>query len=302
MKRIVLAMVAIGALAIVLAMWRETEGSSLLRAAAATVVPPSAVHTCAQDLNWTRPTEGQMAQTVWRDNRYRDTDGSVPWLMRAYYERHFMLFTTPTGSGVSHAIDLSGLRTAGHIGPELCGAEADPALLDGHEVAIWSLGYRVTGAAVSGETLAVTVVPNQPTTRGYQIVQMLRPAASRWSAQFVLADGTDVARWSTTDRELTARSATEPCTGAIIGRVVADYGSHAPGAHDWISLSGLDPHRPDALVNSNIRAGPDGSFRVENVPVGQHVGAARHARFDFTLKQCGQTLDVGIVLRTDPRE
>jgi len=94
---------------------------------------------------------------------------------------------------------------------------------------------------------------------------------------------------------LTAASSIDPCTGAIVGRVITDYGSHAPAAGEWISLSGLDSHRPGALVNSNTRTGPDGSFRVADVPVGQYAGAARHARFNFTLEQCGQTLNVGIV-------
>jgi hypothetical protein len=117
------------------------------------------------------------------------------------------------------------------------------------------------------------------------MVQVPLPTSSTWSARFILADGTEVARWSTADGELTARSATEVCTGVVVGRVVADYGARSPAVGEWINLTGLDPHRPDALVNTNARTGPDGSFRVEAVPVGQHDGAACHARFRFNLEQ-----------------
>jgi hypothetical protein len=251
---LVFALAVIGGLVALLARWQAADVVLTLAAPAATVAPAqggaAAVRTCREDLGWTRPSEVEMARTVWQDNRYRDADGSVPWRMRAYYERHFVLFTTPTGSGTSHAQDLTGLATARPFRPgEDCGSGFDPALVTGHEVAIWAPGYRVTGATVAGDILSVVVMPNQPTTRGYHIVQTLRPTATTWSARFVLADGTEVARLSTADGELTARSASEPCTGTVVGRVVADYGNHDPAVGESISLSGLDPHRPDALVH-----------------------------------------------------
>jgi hypothetical protein len=239
---LLLALAVLGGLAALLATQQATKTPVPLASAAATVAAArddaAVVHTCRQDLGWSRPTEAEMGRTVWLDNRYREPDGSIPWRMRAYYERHFVLFTTPTGSGTSHALDLTGLSTAGSFRTELCGSGPDPALVEGREVAIWALGYGVVGAAVGGQTVTVTVAANRPTTRGYHIVQVPRPTSSTWSARFILADGTEVARWSTADGELTARSATEVCTGVVVGRVVADYGARSPAVGEWINLTG----------------------------------------------------------------
>lgn len=172
---------------------------------------------------------------VWANNRYRNPDGTIPPRRRAYYERQFVVFASPGGSGVSHALDLTGMMTA-YPFPQgaLCGWGGDE-LVQGREVAIWAIGYHVAGAAIASNVLTVGVVLTTPTTRGFHIVQMTRPRAQDWQARFVLADGTQVARWSTTDGELTAASATAAgCTGAISGRLVLGYDDHGPAAGEWI--------------------------------------------------------------------
>jgi hypothetical protein len=54
---------------------------------------------------------------------------------------------------------------------------------------------------------------------------------------------------------------------------------------------------PDDAAGVVKRAvtGPDGGFRVDDVPLGQHDGLVSHARFAFTVEECGQTVDVGTV-------
>jgi hypothetical protein len=141
-----------------------------------------------------------MAASVWSDNRYRNPDGSVPAIMRAYYDRSFVVFTTPSGSGASHALDLTGI---GQPPPaRMCGDAATDGLLQQREAVVWALGYRVMRASVQGDVVDVEV---QSTGAGFHMAEIVRPSANPWTARFLLPDGREVARWATTDRELTAR-------------------------------------------------------------------------------------------------
>ncbi|HTE85369.1 MAG TPA: hypothetical protein VK821_11595 [Dehalococcoidia bacterium] len=161
------------------------------------VPPPEsvAVRTCREDASWVRPTPDQMAATVWQDRRYVDgSTGSVYPTELAYYTHHFVVFTSVTASGASHALDLTGLITAWRSAPgDLCGAEYDDALLTGQEVALWVFGYSVLAASRGPASLTVTVQPNVSVDLGYSIVQIPRPLGEHWSLRLVLPDGTDVA-------------------------------------------------------------------------------------------------------------
>ena len=252
---------------------------------------PVAVRTCVENASWMRPDEASMARTVWADNRYRNPDGSVPPRQRAYYDRHFVVFATPGSSGVSHALDLTGMMTANPFPPgALCGWGGDQ-LVQGREVAIWAIGYHIADAAIADEVLTVLVTPNTTTTRGFHIVQMSRPSAQDWHAHFVQPNGTEAARWATTDGELTAAAPSSVgCTGAIIGRLVWGYGDHRAAEGEWIQITNM-PDDPDGHVRYT-RTGPDGRFRVNGVPLGSHQGMARHARFQFEMNKCGEVLDL----------
>jgi ABC-type transport system substrate-binding protein len=81
----------------------------------------------------------------------------------------------------------------------------------------------ILDAAIDADTLVVAVEPGQPVTRGYQIVQSARPVVENWHVQFVLADGRELARWSTTDAQLTAA----PNQVAVpLGPPSSNYGLH----------------------------------------------------------------------------
>lgn len=159
---------------------------------------PAAIQTCRADPNWVRPTPDQMAATVWQDPRYIDvaTGEVLPYAL-AYYEGHFLFFTTPSPSGVEHALDMTGLFTAG-IGPdELCGANGGPgeaALIAGREVVIWAIGYAIVTGELAGDTLTLAVEANASPEQGYAIVQVPWPQAEPWVVRFVLPDGTEIAR------------------------------------------------------------------------------------------------------------
>jgi len=141
-----------------------------------------------------------MAATVWSDNRYRNPDGSVPPIMRAYYDRSFVVFPTPSGSGASHALDLTGIGQPPPAG--MCGDAATDGVLQQRKAVVWALGYRVTRASAHGDVVDVEV---QPTSAGFHMAEIVRPSTTVWTARFLLPDGREVARWTTTDWELTAR-------------------------------------------------------------------------------------------------
>jgi hypothetical protein len=141
-----------------------------------------------------------MAATTWLDNRYRDLGGPHT-SAQSHYAGHFFLFVTPTGSGVSHMLDMSGLATP-PTAPDAprrprpvsyCGAaggEGAEALIAQREVAIVAIGYRIDAATIIGSELSIQVTPGSPQAdRGYHIVQVARPSAPNWTARFVLADG-----------------------------------------------------------------------------------------------------------------
>jgi hypothetical protein len=84
-----------------------------------------------------------MASTVWHDNRYvtrrAEGVGLVPVLV-PYYTQHFLLFTQ-FSSGMSHALDLTGLMSAR---PAVC--PGSDGLRNRAPVEIWSIGY---GASIA---------------------------------------------------------------------------------------------------------------------------------------------------------
>jgi hypothetical protein len=172
---------------------------------------PVPVQVCNQSQDWRRPGPEDMARTVWRDGRYVNfSTGTVGDRILAYYTHHFFFLTSPTLNGVGKLLAWSGLDTARVMG---CGGDYDPALIEGGEVAIWVVGYRIAAADVTGSTLTLTVEPNSPALdRGYAIVKAPRPGGL-WYAASPCPTG---ARWRgrrrrTRSAASTSRRPTPPC-------------------------------------------------------------------------------------------
>jgi hypothetical protein len=159
------------------------------RPAAAAPVP---LEVCAEDRDWLRPSEDEMARTVWRDNRYREPDGRPIAQALAYHRAHFVVFAVVTGSGVAHALDMTGLMPTRPHG--LCEARTDAGLRAGRTLVVWALGYHPTASDLAGATVTVTVEPNATPAHGYAAVEVPRPPTARWTARFVLPDGREVGR------------------------------------------------------------------------------------------------------------
>jgi hypothetical protein len=160
---------------------------------------PAAIEVCASDRNWVRPTADEMAETVWRDNRYRGVGGEVTPAMRAFHAAHFFLFTTVTGSGASHTLNLSGLSYDAPypVAGQLCGAgsDGDQALIELRALAIWLIGYEAVAATIDDdESVTVVVEPHVPPNQGYQIVRVARPQSAMLRIRFVLPSGEEIAR------------------------------------------------------------------------------------------------------------
>ncbi len=149
---------------------------------------------CREDQGWSRPTVDEMDATVWRDNRYINASGIVSPELRADHERHFVIFTTVTASGASHALDLTGLLTALPFAPgELCGADYSEALIEGSDVVVWAFGHSVKSAEIDGKVLAITVEPNASLEVGYTLFYVARPQIEQWSIRFVTPGGREIA-------------------------------------------------------------------------------------------------------------
>lgn len=142
------------------------------------------VQVLSEDRAWYRPDPLQMAQTVWQDKLYTQPPGIVFPLALSFYTHHFMLFTTITASGASHALDMTGLMGApvGTLGM----ANTNMPLMRGQDVVIWAFGYTVTAATIAGNTLTLAVASNVTTGRGYAIIQVPRPAADQWALHCVV--------------------------------------------------------------------------------------------------------------------
>ncbi len=166
-----------------------------VRVAGHPIPDPVPLRFCLEAPEWQRPTPAQMATSVWQDRRYSDPDGSVLPEALAYYEHHFILFTIVTASGVSHALDLTGLNLSpSPVRDPLCSADFDAGLFDQREVAVWVFGYSVLAADLTGDTLTVTVAPNATPEQGFSIIQLPRPQQEHWTVRFVRQDGQEVAR------------------------------------------------------------------------------------------------------------
>jgi hypothetical protein len=194
------------------------------------------VQVCAEDRVWQRPPPEEMARTVWRDNRYvcRSTTGVDVWpVLIPYYTQHFLLFTQ-ISSGMSHAMDLTGLMPA-HP-PNLCAPSID--LERGATVEIWAFGYHVDGAELTTDTLTLTVDANASSTTGYAIVHVPRPQIEAWTARFRLPDGTPVATASPVHDVLPATDTQTPDASLPAGLPHPEEGSSLLDGAGSIVLDG----------------------------------------------------------------
>jgi hypothetical protein len=159
------------------------------RHAAAAAVP---VVACAEDRDWPRPSEDEMARTVWRDNRYREPDGRPIPPALAYHRARFVVWSIVTGSGVAHALDMTGLMTVRPHG--FCETRTDAGLRASRTLVVWLLGYHPAAADLVGAVVTITVEPNATPAHGYAAVEVPRPPTPGWTARFVLPDGREVGR------------------------------------------------------------------------------------------------------------
>jgi hypothetical protein len=174
----------------------SSQQSAVPAAGAATELP---IVVCASDPNWVRPTPEEMADTVWQDNRYRDSSGPSTGSL-AYYSAHVFLVPIVTGSGVSHLINMAGLSDAvrNAVPPFDGGCGVDPVrherLATLQELEVWLIGYEAIGAQLEGESgLVIRVLTRGSLNQGYQIFRVVRPDPVMLQVRFELPTGDLVA-------------------------------------------------------------------------------------------------------------
>jgi hypothetical protein len=195
-RRLVYLLIAVVAVLVLFftAFPQPAPGPNRVPAAAAMTELPILV--CASDPDWVRPTPAEMSATIWEDKRYQAADGGPHLGAQAHYAGHVFVVSQISASGLSHLVDMAGLRTAPSLIAGACGSDPElrEALGTGQQVELWLIGYEVSTAQIAGSAdLAVTVTPHEALDRGYQILRVARPDPTQLALRVALPDGEVVA-------------------------------------------------------------------------------------------------------------
>jgi hypothetical protein len=142
---------------------------------------------CASSATWIRPS-ADVQSKIWNDHRYRDLGPN------AFEWTHTFIPAEPDSASIQYSImNLSGVWT--DVRTNQCPWRGER----GQWTEIWSLNYHITGISLSGLVYTIDVVP---LSRGYEIIQFLRPQTlggeARTRLRFVTQEGRVLTEWRET--------------------------------------------------------------------------------------------------------
>lgn len=135
---------------------------------------------CFESRNWVRPSDAQQAAAL-RDRRYVRGDGSPVSLAHYCWTHNFFVFGDASATLENVFRRLTGLWTAVPAANQ-CDDTAMGRLRLGTGAELWLLFHRVVSVEARGSEFDVSV---QPTTTGFQIVNVTRPAGTSATFRFL---------------------------------------------------------------------------------------------------------------------